>query len=261
MWNLDKWDGLARTTYVLDGSVVTQGTVDGMKTVTGTGAVTVPATPPQVRLSVGATAGTAQLTFPRTISSADVAAVIVNVQGITITGLRPTFRAQLAQAGRRAGVLFDEMGAHLTAESQQATLMNGNMTYSADGACGVLADFATGKIRGHYGYSVGELGFIPDGSWTVLLSNETKDTPNYKNHTLGFRSASLTVIWNLPGGEHVASSGGVVPADTAAANRAEAAATRAEAVTTDLDQAMRTAVAEADALQWDAAISALNSAS
>lgn len=204
MWNLDKWDGLARTTYVLDGSTVTQATVDGLKTVTGSGAVTVPSTVStaggQVRLGTGATAGTAGVTFPRAFAGAAVKAVVVDVQGIAVEGLRPTFRAQLAQGARRAGVLFDELGAHVTADGQSVTVMGGNMTYSRDGACGVLVDADAGTMQGHYGYSVAQVPLALSGTWSLLLSNETKDSPNYKNHVLGVRSASLTLIWDMPGG-------------------------------------------------------------
>lgn len=216
MFNLDKWAGLARTEYVLDGSTADATVLAPMGAATGTGSVSVttPLNTPggQVRLAVGATSGKATLTLPPTFGNGTggtLAAVLVEIVGISYTGLRPTFKAELVQQGssdpKRYGIRNDETGAHIIAYPGGGavevvkTVMAGNLTDSKDAACGMLYDFGAQTMLGHFGYSPASSGFLMGGTWKLAISNETKATPAYFGHTLGIRQVKLTCIWGVSG--------------------------------------------------------------
>lgn len=217
MFNLDKWAGLVRTEYVLDGSTVDAAVLASMATVTGTGAVSVatPFTTPggQLRLAVGATAGKATIILPPQLGNGaggTLAAVAVEIAGISYTNLRPTLKAELIQQGsgdpKRYGIRNDEMGAHLIAYPGGAgvetvkTVMAGNLVDQKDAACGMLYDFGAQSMQAHFGYSPASNAFSMGGTWKLAISNETKASPAYYSHTLGIRQIRFTCIWGVPGG-------------------------------------------------------------
>lgn len=216
MFNLDEYVGLARTTYVLDGSAVNPHWVAANSLCSGTGYVSAPTalTTPggAITLGVAEHPADAKLLVP-TInfgnSANSLAAVVVEVEGISFTGLRPTARFQLVQqsssAPKRAGILLNEMGGHAaTNDTDQVetltTAMAGNMADAADQHVGFVVDLAKKTIKGHVGYSVVDAATpLLAGSYKLEISNRTNASPTYVKHSMGVNRIKLTLIWNRPG--------------------------------------------------------------
>lgn len=216
-WNLDKYYGLMRSEYVVHSAMTAPSFIADNTTTTGSGGISTPTimTAPgnSISLTTGATEGTTKLTLPPRFGqqSGSMKAVMVEVTGIGFEGLRPTFKVHLEQQAssnpREFGILLDEQGGHVRAKtSTDETLsaaMISNILEIENGAVGFLMEFSEGTsadLYGHVAHSESGL-HLPaaGGTYRVVLSNETKDSPNYKDHSVSFKQVKLTLVWNFPG--------------------------------------------------------------
>lgn len=216
IWDLDKFEGMARTTYVLDASVAEQAYVSSITTVTGTGTVTVtnPQTAPggEIKLSVGATTGDVRIAFPAPVRWGDTTAVaaIATVEGMKYTGLRPNpwlqFKRTSTGDTNYLSMYGDGNATSLrTAASgvvATATSMQGNIWKVSDGTMSMFADYEAVTVKGHLGWSVVELPnpIVAASGYFFEFRNRSLDASEYFNHSVSFTRLSLTVIHNRIGG-------------------------------------------------------------
>lgn len=214
MFNLDKYKGLARTTYTLDPAAVDPGWVNSVSSVQGQGKVSRDITQNRpggtIDLFAGGPESKAAIEIPVFFgnSARSLAAVVVNTERMTFSGMRPTGRIEMVQRGssnpRRAGLVLEETGASAVttdgSEEVKTMIMSGNMTQSENAHVGFMVDFLDNTFEGNVGYSPVFLNMLStSGVYSVRISNESKTSPAYYNHTLGVGLVEITLIWNKPG--------------------------------------------------------------
>lgn len=214
MFNLDKYEGLARTTYILDPATVDPGWTNSVSSVQGQGKVSRDITQNRPGGTIDLFAGgpdskaTIEIPVPFGNSARSLAAVVVNTERMTFNGMRPTARIEMVQRGvsapRRAGLILEETGAAAItndgSEEVKTMIMSGNMTQSNNAHVGFMVDFLDNTFAGHVGYSPVFLNMLStSGVYSIRISNESKTSPAYYNHTLGVGLVEVTLIWNKPG--------------------------------------------------------------
>lgn len=213
---MNQYDGMASTTFVLNGSVVTSSTLSAVSFNTGTGETILEPTTThtgRIQLKTGATAGVAAIEFPITFGnySGSIMGVDFEIDGLYFIGTRPTLTAALVQQStsppRQYGLLWDEFGAKLlsnkgTSGTETATMMQSNITKVVNGHASFGWNVPALTLTGDAAGSTARLPILAGGQYKLRISNETRVTEGYSyfNHSALFREARLTIHWGVPGG-------------------------------------------------------------
>lgn len=216
MFNLSEYEGLARTTYKLDPAGVDAGWPASVAYTEGQGDVRHSRTQTKrggyIELFAGGEGSVAGIELPIYFGRAagSLTAVVVRAKHLTYSGLRPTVRVEMTQKNvttpRRYGVILEETAASSVVENggveEKTTIMSGNMTQVDDGHVGFVVDFPKRTMQSVVGYSP-VFNDLPStgGVYSIRISNESKTSPAYYNHTLGVGIVEVTLIWGRPGDE------------------------------------------------------------
>ena len=212
----NRYDGLASTTFVLNGSALTGSTLSSLSFNTGTGETILEPTTThtgRIQLRTGASAGVAAVEFPITFgnNNGTIAGVDFEIDGLYFIGTRPTLTAALVQQStgtpRRYGLLWDEFGAKLLSDKgtsgvDAATMMQSNIINVVNGHASFGWDVPALSLTGNAAGSTARLPMLAGGQYKLRISNETRVTEGYSyfNHSALFREARLTIHWGVPGG-------------------------------------------------------------
>lgn len=193
-----KYVGLGCSSFVFDGTVSAT-PVSGVE-VSGSGTLSlVPlVSGGGLSLAVGAHPGAVAYTLPASVRDG-VRAVRLIVDGISHTGLRPTLKMFAKVGVNDVGIRSDEMGVWLVSGTAELCLMKGNLVAAADGYATIDVDFRQKKVTGMYGGSTGSLPMNFTGVTSFSVSNETKSSPAYANHSATLKRVAAQVVWNRPG--------------------------------------------------------------
>lgn len=220
-FNLDKYEGRARSKYVWDPVVLPSATLtaatsglSGSATITSTAATAAPygAT---TRINTTTTnPSSATLKAPIVLARSNYSAMLVEIEGIFIIG-RPAIDIQL-------GAQFSENGVGVRLDStsirqyvlragnatprEERALLAGNVTDIIDGRLGIWVDWDSFLLDGgtHFSFSKGRV-LAPaftttqmGGGWEVKMVNTTAGVSS----TFGFRRMTITGIMKYLGGEN-----------------------------------------------------------
>lgn len=214
-FNLDKYAGLASTTYIVDASTITSAALTALITNSGGATHTLDSslTTPggRITLNSNGSGGKSVLTLPPVFGNVagSLLAWSVELAGLNCQTLRPTMTLYASNSVETdyAGVRWDETGASVvskrsTLEERREILKEGNYYTVDKGDTGFLADYqsqSVQSVQGQFGFAPAEISgtVAVQGTKSVRLSVYGSTT--YPTSSIGFRQLKLTLYWNTPG--------------------------------------------------------------
>ena len=215
-FNLDKYEGLASTTYIVDASTITSAALTAMITNSGGATHTLDSslTTPggRITLNSNGSGGKSVLTLPPVFGNAagSLLAWSVELAGLYCQTFRPTmtlYASNSASETDYAGVRWDETGASVVSkrvslEERKEILKVGNYYAVDKGDTGFLVDYqsqSVQSVQGQFGFAPAEISgsVAVQGTRSVRLS--VYGSTAYPTSSIGFRQLKLTLFWGTAG--------------------------------------------------------------